>query len=712
MSEIRRSPAWQAGVAALPLVLMALGIFVMSTLDHWHVPLEVYLLGTIEGALLSLIAIGFILVYRAQRIVNFAAADLGAAPATLAFILWASLGWNIYLSTIIGFGSAILLGVVVEFALLRPFFKAPRLVPTVVTIGAVDLLLVLSLYIPIWLGSPDNTTTYPPFINASFTIGSTPFSGSDLLVWIVVPVVLIGLAAFFRFTNVGTALKASAENADRAALLGIPVKRLQSVVWGIGGALAFIAIFLRIGVVGVTLGRVDLSVLLYALGAAVIGRMERMPTAVCAAVGIGIVDQACAFHFPSEVFGIAIIAAIIAGALLLQRAEPTTRLSSSATSTWSITREIKRIPAELRNDRRVRIAYGVLAAIAVIGLVAIPAFLPEDKVKLAGTIGIFAIIGLSLVLITGWAGQINLGQMGFVGISGAVAGTIAVRWHWDIALILIAAGAAGAIATVIVGLPTLRARGLAFAIVTLAFSLAASNYFLNAGYSPLKSWVPQGGVPRTHFLGLFSVDSEKSFYWLIVVVLAVSLLMMRSIRNSRIGRTLIGVRDNERAAEALAVGPRGVLVTAFAMSGFLAGMAGALFVLQQRALDASNFDPFASLQVFSMAVVGGLGSIGGAVLGALYLKGIDYFLTAPQWAFLSSGVGLIIILLIFPSGLGGALGDLRDGALRWYARRKHIRVPSLLADTRVDAPVVADVDIAQAFTEAAEHATDLVEIHE
>jgi branched-chain amino acid transport system permease protein len=235
---------------------------------------------------------------------------------------------------------------------------------------------------------------------------------------------------------------------------------------------------------------------------------------------------------------------------------------------------------------------------------------------------------------------------------------------------------------------------------------------LNTGYSPLTSWVPEGDVPRTHVLGLFSVNTEKSFYWLIVVVLALCLLMMKSLRRSRIGRTLIGVRDNERAAEALAVGPRGVLVTAFAMSGFLAGVAGALFVLQQRALDSSNFDPFASLQVFSMAVVGGLGSIGGAVLGALYLKGIDYFLTSPQWAFLSSGVGLIIILLIFPSGLGGALGDLRDGALRWYARRKHIRVPSLLADTRVDAPVVSDVDIAQAFTEAAEHATDLVEIHE
>ncbi len=551
MNEIRRSPAWLAGVAALPLLLMAAGVFVMSTVFSWHVPLEVYLLGTIEGALLSLIAIGLILVYRAQRIVNFAAADLGAAPATLSFILWGSLGWNIYLSTIIGFGSAIILGVIVEFVLLRPFFKAPRLVPTVVTIGVIDLLIVLSLYIPIWLGSPDSATTYPPFINATFTVGSTPFSGNDVLVWIVVPVVLIGLAGFFRFTNVGTALKASAENADRAALLGIPVRRLQSVVWAIAGALAFIAIFLRIGVVGVSLGRVDLSVLLVRArrrrdrshGTHADGRVRGGRTRHR--------RPGRAFHYPSEVFGIAIIAAIIAGSLIFQRAETTSRLSSAATSTWQVAREVKRIPAELRKDGRVRTAYGILFGLLVIGLLAIPAFLPEDKVKLAGTIGIFAIIGLSLVLLTGWAGQVSLGQMAFVGVSGAVAGTIAVRWHWDTALILLAAGAVGAFATVIVG-----CRRCALVALPLRSSRSRSRsrveqLLLEYGLLAAEELGAEGDVPRTHVLGLFSVNSEKSFYWLIVVVLALCLLMMRSLRRSRIGRALIGVRDNERAAEAL-----------------------------------------------------------------------------------------------------------------------------------------------------------------
>jgi hypothetical protein len=98
------------------------------------------------------------------------------------------------------------------------------------------------------------------------------------------------------------------------------------------------------------------------------------------------------------------------------------------------------------------------------------------------------------------------------------------------------------------------------------------------------------------------------------------------------------------------------------------------------------YDPTAGLQVFAMVVVGGLGSIGGAILGAIYVYGAQYFLPA-EWGFLSTGAGMLLVLLLLPGGLGAALGDTRDAALRWYARRRGIRVPSLLADTRVITPI-------------------------
>ncbi|HWS47990.1 MAG TPA: ABC transporter permease [Acidimicrobiia bacterium] len=699
-------------VAALWAVMPAALMILFVRIAWPDVPLGTYVDGAIQGLLVALVALGFVIVYRANRIVNFAAVDLGAAPATFAFLLWASVGWNVYLSLVLGLGSAVLLGVIVEFLFLRRFFTAPRLIVTVATIGVTELLVALGFFLPLWFSSA-TVTSFPEYFHADFTVSGVPFGGNDVLIVIVVPLVLLGLWCFFRFSAVGVALRATAENADRASLLGVPVRRLQSVVWGLAAVLAFVAMVLRIGVDGITLGQVlDPAVLLTALGAAVIGRMERMPTVVLAAVGLSIVDKGAVFHYPSTVYSPAIVAVIITIALLVQRSSSIDRLASAATSTWTATREIKPIPAELRDVPMVRAAKWALGGLLALFLVLVPVVLSDSRVRSLTLIGIYALIGLSLVVLTGWAGQVSLGQVGFVGIAGAVAGTLATRWHWDTALILIMAGVAGAVATIAVGIPSLRARGLAFAVITLAFSLATFYYLLNIGYSPIKSWLPQGEIPRTHVLGLFSVSSDKGFYVLVIVVLGASLMMVRSLRNSRIGRVLIGVRDNERAAQAFAIGSRGVLVIAFGVSGFLAGLAGGLFVLQQQALDAPNFSPQEGLRVFSMGVVGGLGSIGGAVLGAVYVEGTRLMLTQPQWTLLSSGVGLLLILLILPGGLGAAAGDARDALLRWYAKRKHIRVPSLLADTRVVSPTPASADLAEAVAESAQQVDALAEVRE
>ena len=204
--------------------------------------------------------------------------------------------------------------------------------------------------------------------------------------------------------------------------------------------------------------------------------------------------------------------------------------------------------------------------------------------------------------------------------------------------------------------------------------------------SPLKKWLPQDVIDRTHILGAIPLGSDTQFYVLTLVVLGLSLAGVRGLRASRTGRVLIGVRDNERATEAYAIRARNALMLAFAISGFLAGVAGALFVLQQQLLVSQTFTPDVSLRIFAMVVVGGLGSISGAVLGAAFVYGVQYFLPS-EYAFLATGAGLLLVLLLVPGGLGALFGDARDGVLRWYARRKGIRVPSLLADTLVEPPV-------------------------
>ena len=678
LGTLRDGAVGRGVAAAAPLLIMLVGARVV-----WRdVPWGVTLGGAELGLLSAMIAVGLALTYRANRIINFAQADLGIVPSLLALLLILAKGWSVWLALPLGLLASGVLGALVELVFVRRFFAAPRLILTVATIGIAQILVAVSLFMPGWFG--DLGSDRPPaFVNASFHVGraSVAFDGHDLAVFVIVPLVLLALAVFMRSSAIGVGLRGSAESANRALLLGVPVKRLHTVVWVISSLLAFTGLFLRAGVVGVSIGRVlGPEVLLPALGAAVIGRMERMPTIVGAAVGLGIVGQSVRFAWNQDAYRDVVIAGIVVAALLLVRARGPNRVVDTESSSWQATRETRPIPAELRNVREVRVAQWVLGAIVLAGLAAIPLYLGQSRVLLAGTIGIFAIIGVSLVVLTGWAGQVSLGQVAVVGLAGAAAGSVTTRYHWDLSLALLVGGVAGALVMIAVGLPTLRARGLTFAVTTLALALVTSSYLLNPAF--FSSWLPAGRVQRTRVFGTVSVESEGRYYVLILVMLAFTLVAARGLRTTRTGRVLIGTRENERAAQSYGIDARRSVVIAFAFSGFISGIAGALFVHQQRAIDLANFAPEAGLRVFSMVVVGGLGSMSGAIAGAIYVSGIDWFLPS-EWSFLATGAGMLLVLMLLPGGLGGLIGDVRDNALRWFARRRGIRVPSLVADTLV-----------------------------
>ncbi|MDQ1448159.1 MAG: branched-chain amino acid transport system permease protein livM, partial [Actinomycetota bacterium] len=709
-----------AALPAVPLLLMYALADAM-----WHPPMSFVLEGVIAGLLTSLLAAGIVLVYRANRIVNFAQAELGALPANLALLLIAARHWNYFLAAGTGLAGAILLGVLVEFLFLRRFFRAPRLIATVATIGIAQILLGITLFLPRWIGKA-NDFKLPNELSWSFHVGVTNFGGNEILVLIVVPFVLAALVAFFRFSVVGTALRATAESADRAALLGIPVRRLQSVLWAIVGVLAYVTLFLRNGVIGASVSQaLDPSVLLAALGAAVIGRMERLPTTVFASVGLGIVSEAVFYRWDNDAARPVVITLIIAVALIAQRTDRGSRLKTAAISTWQSTREIRPIPAELRREPAVIAAQVALATLVLAAVVAVPVFLPENRISQIATMGVYGMIGIGLVMLTGWAGQVSLGQMAVAGVTGAAAGWFCTNFTDPViggtVVAMLIGGIVGALVTAAIGMPTLRVRGLTFAVMSLAFALVTSKYLLNAGYSPLQHWLPDwykngNQLPRPSVLSIaghnfVSLETETRFYWMTLVVLGIVVYAARGLRSSRTGRILIGVRENERAAESYSVNARRTLLLAFSISGFVTGVAGALFQIQQQSISVVLFDPAAGLQVFAMVVVGGLGSIGGAVLGAVYVYGAQYWLP-PEWGFLSTGAGMLLVLLLMPGGLGAALGDARDGALRWYARRRGIRVPSLLADTRVIEPLPAPAAEAVADAMQRPEIDAFVELHE
>jgi branched-chain amino acid transport system permease protein len=194
-------------------------------------------------------------------------------------------------------------------------------------------------------------------------------------------------------------------------------------------------------------------------------------------------------------------------------------------------------------------------------------------------------------------------------------------------------------------------------------------------------------------------------FYIALAVLALSLLMVVGWRRSRTGRVLIAIRENEKAALAYGVNVTRTSLAAFAFSGFLAAIAGVLYVQHANGLSSDPYLPVRSLELFTMVVIGGLGSLPGALLGAVYVQGVDFFLPA-EWQFLATGAGLLLVLLLMPSGFGGVLADVRDGALRRIARRRGLMVPSLLADVRVEEPAEAppEEDVLAAAGERAEEA--------
>ena len=198
--------------------------------------------GATIGLLTALIAIGMALIYRSNRVLNFSQADLGYIPALLGVMMVTISGINYFVGFVAGLATAIVGGAIVELAVIRRFFRSSRLILTVATIGLSQLLAGGALFLATaWGAQPLSKRVEFPW-NFKFTVDSFVFDADYVAVWIVAPVVMAGIAVFLGGTAVGTAIRAAADSADRAGLLGVPVKRLHTVVWSIATTLAFFGI--------------------------------------------------------------------------------------------------------------------------------------------------------------------------------------------------------------------------------------------------------------------------------------------------------------------------------------------------------------------------------------------------------------------------------------------------------------------------------------
>ncbi len=379
------------------------------------------------------------------------------------------------------------------------------------------------------------------------------------------------------------------------------------------------------------------------------------------------------------------------------------RTLSSETQVFAFTPKIRPVPERLRSVWWIRhIDKGGVLLLGAIALVLPLIITKPSSQQLFTAVLAYAICASSLTVVTGWLGQLSLGQMAFAGIGALFAARLVVEGvpFW---VSVVVTTVACALLAGVVGLGSLRVRGLYLAVVTFSFALAAQQYFyflpFFSGDSPDGANVPFA-PGRLWFL---TFTGERAYYYVVLIILVLVIVLLSRFRSSGVGRTTKAVRDNETAAAAYTVIPAWTKVRAFALGGALAGLGGALLSGAFATIPFANAEGGAgfflvngSLALVATVVIGGMGSVTGAVIGAIWVVGIPAFAPDNQVvALITSSVGLLVILLYFPRGLNQIVYAVRDAIVDWVDRRIGDRFAPVVAaypasvrrpDSRVPAP--------------------------
>jgi branched-chain amino acid transport system permease protein len=451
---------------------------------------------------------------------------------------------------------------------------------------------------------------------------------------------------------------------------------LSVIVWVIAGLLDGVGAFLSTTAApGIGSG---FQALVIPLAAAVLARFQNLVVGIGATIGLGVLRDAWSHSLrrDTDLFTVLMLVLVLGG-LLLQRRRSSGRSESGADVSWAGTVEPRPIPRELREIKGVALARIGLISVAGIVVVLFPFIASTNRIVLAGVICVQAIAVLSLVVLTGWAGQVSLGQWALVAVGSVVGGSLTQRAgisFW-LAVPLVTALTAGI--AVLIGLPALRIKGLFLLVSTFIFAVAVQGVLFNDRYA---GWLLPESVNRPT-LFFINFEDEKSMYFLAVASLVLAIVVVGNLRRSRVGRLLIALRENEANVQAFGVSALRAKLMAFAVAGGLAGFAGVVFAHQQRGVSAESFLPQENVFIFLQAVIGGVSSSGGALLGAAYFQIVQEWLGSQEVVatFLTAG-GPILILFIAPGGFISVVNAMRDSVLRVIAQRRRIVVPSLFAD--------------------------------
>ena len=617
------------------------------------------LLGTIFGLGYALLGIGLVLAYRSSGFINFAHGSIGLVAASMMSVVVNDYGVPYWVGFVGALIVAALLAAGIESFVVRKLATAPKVLSMVATLGAAEALLLLSLSFSKG-GLGGGSFPQPPgFPRFDLTVFVSP-SATALL--FLSPVVVGGLYLFLQRSRFGLAIRGAAANPDSATLAGVDPRHMAMLSWALaGGIAAFAAMLIIPNQSTVTADALGPDFIIRGLAVAALARFANLPIALLAGLGIGMVEQIMISN-PEATgwFEIALFVLILAGVALQVRA------GREQPERWSSLAPSRRLPDSYREVWLIRNLGWVVGGAAAVAAALVPLGISNRSAFVLSTVVAFATIGISVSFLTGLAGQLSLGQVAFAAI-GAVAGVRVAVDTGSLVLGLLCGGAVGAVVSAAVGLPALRLRGLLLAIATLAFALATFSWLLR------QDWAFGAGL-SSRPASVFGIDinTSRAFYFVALAVFVAVLAVATVLRRSSFGRSLVAVRDNEAAARVLQIAPRRLLLQGYAFAGFVAGVGGVILAMSNTFVTRSIFTPSDSINVVSLAVIGGLSELTGPLFGAAYLIGVREFFDLELSALAGLNAAWLILILEQPRGFHGLLASTRRHLIDQIARLRGI----------------------------------------
>jgi len=635
-------------------------------------------IGLLNGLTIGLLAVGLVLVYKANRFLNLAHAQLGTLSAMLLAKWVLQWGWNFWLAFTLAIVVGLLTGLLVERFVIRVLRRqggsTVRLL--LASVAVAEVLLGLT-YVRQLGPSAETANLYPQPFTSHVTIGGVVLTGMAVLTAVLVPVLVVGLAAFLRYTTLGKSIRAAASNPDVARLCGISVTRVSAVTWALAGTLSAVSAVLQAPTQpSFNVAMLGPYLLMLTLGAAAFGAFVSLPWALGGGLVLGVLSAIVSAETSNAATAeVAVFLAILLVVLVRGRA---IAQAFSVAGGLVDSRPVLRIPDILRTSPLVRYQRRGLAAIGLfIGLVlpVLPYFNTSAHRFLLTLVLIYAVIGVGLTMLVGWAGQVSLGHFALVG----VAAYLTARWspHWSALAIFAVAAVAGALVMVLIGLPALRVGGLALAVTTTGFAVVAADWLYRQDW--IGSSQPFVNIsPLNLGLGLGSPTSQLGIYYLALVVLTLGAAAAGALRRWGPGRLVIAVRDNERAVSGFGITPASVKLSVLAVSGGYAAVAGVLWAAAWQVTSPVQFTPDLSIAIVAIPVIGGLGSITGSIAAAALVYLGTFFigpLVAPVFGDFGHNVGFqlflagvfqLATLVWYPLGIAGAV---QRGWQRYLQRR-------------------------------------------